>query len=121
MITRDNIIHFYEKYKQSLKTEEQASAKSRNGKLGYPTDFDNTASAYCFFIELIQGKGRIYSPEPVELLSEDNVLQDDIVNAIESGMNRQVTKTIDMDVVCAAPEKWLGGTGETEQETKHGK
>ena len=49
-----------------------------------------------------------------------NVFQDDIVNALESGMNGHVTKPIDMDVVCAVLEKWLGGAGKTGQERKHG-
>ena len=49
-----------------------------------------------------------------------NVFQDDIVNALESGMNGHVTKPIDMDVVCAVLEKWLGDTGKAEQEIEHG-
>ena len=49
-----------------------------------------------------------------------NVFQDDIVNALESGMNDHVTKPIDMDVVCAVLEKWLGDAQKKGQEIEHG-
>ena len=41
-----------------------------------------------------------------------NAFQDDVIHALESGMNGHVTKPIDMNVVCAVLEKWLGGAGE---------
>ena len=49
-----------------------------------------------------------------------NAFQDDVIHALESGMNGHVTKPIDMNVVCAVLEKWLGGAGRTEQEMEHG-
>ena len=36
-----------------------------------------------------------------------NVFQDDIMKAIESGMNEHVTKPIDMKIVCHVLQKWL--------------
>ena len=49
-----------------------------------------------------------------------NAFQDDVIHALESGMDGHVTKPIDMNVVCAVLEKWLGGAGRTEQEMEHG-
>lgn len=49
-----------------------------------------------------------------------NAFQDDVIHALESGMNGHVTKPIDMNVVCAVLEKWLGSAGRTEQEMEHG-
>ena len=36
-----------------------------------------------------------------------NVFQDDIMKAIESGMNEHVTKPVDMKLVCRILQKWL--------------
>ena len=36
-----------------------------------------------------------------------NVFQDDIMKAIESGMNEHVTKPIDMKIVCHVLQRWL--------------
>ena len=36
-----------------------------------------------------------------------NVFQDDIMKAIESGMNEHVTKPVDMELVCHVLQKWL--------------
>ena len=45
--------------------------------------------------------------KPVEYFKIANVFQDDIMKAIESGMNEHVTKPVDMKLVCRILQKWL--------------
>lgn len=50
-----------------------------------------------------------------------NVFQDDILEAVESGMNDHVTKPIDMKVITAVLRKWLHGKGMGEKKKEAGK
>ena len=55
----------------------------------------------------IRGLGSEYAKTIPIIAMTANVFQDDIIKAIESGMNEHVTKPIDMKVVCRVLQKWL--------------
>lgn len=55
----------------------------------------------------IRSLDRAYAKSIPIIAMTANVFQDDIMKAIESGMNEHVTKPIDMKVVCRVLQNWL--------------